>query len=50
LFSETRCKEITCNDTRDNDRDNLTDCADPDCLNQVCDASNHRCNSSGQCL
>jgi len=31
--------ETSCGDDRDNDCDNLVDCADPDCVGDVCDAT-----------
>jgi hypothetical protein len=41
--------ETNCTDGADNDGDGLTDCGDPDCLNQSCD-DNNPCTESDKCV
>lgn len=46
-FSAAACREVTCNDGQDNDRDNQIDCADrPDCDTKPCKKPN---NQAGTC-
>jgi hypothetical protein len=41
--ADAGCVEVACGDGVDNDLNGLTDCADPACLGQRCDADAGRC-------
>lgn len=47
-----QCVETECRDNGDNDGDGMADCADTDCLNKACDATNAQltCKADGQCM
>ncbi len=39
VCDKTEATETSCGDGKDNDCDNLVDCADPDCVGRTCDAT-----------
>jgi hypothetical protein len=55
VCDKTETRETTCGDGKDNDCDNLIDCADPDCLGKICDGNGKVCpgpapSTCGVCL
>jgi hypothetical protein len=43
ICNATETAESTCGDGRDNDCDQLADCADPDCVGKACNAAGMQC-------